>query len=83
MIDLEEFAALKRQAEEAGRDRDRADGARIEALKRLRELGAKDLEEADRLLATRRQKLSRLEAEWERLKAAFDERWGGKLEDGE
>jgi hypothetical protein len=79
MISMKEYERLKKQEEEAARERDQAIGAKETYLKQLKEeFGCKTVEDATALLLKKEKELSKLKRTIEKKLEAFDEKHGAE-----
>jgi hypothetical protein len=76
-----EYKRLKKQAEQAKADHDRAQGQLDSALERMaEEFGCTTLAEAKTLQAKLDKAEAKAAAHYEKACAAFEAEWGGRLE---
>lgn len=74
MISLEQFNRLKKEVEEADREKERSQGALDQLKKELQEkFGCKSFEEARRLLAKKREKLLKEKVQFDKDVETFRE----------
>lgn len=79
--DLKKLAQLREQVDSMQRESDRAEGALQQILTQLKEeYGCKNLDEAEGLLASLREKLTETEEEYEGALEKFQKKWGSALE---
>jgi hypothetical protein len=75
-IDLRKFERLKRETEDARRQKDQAAGALSQAMKQLKdELGCETLDEAKDLERKLSKQLSRAEKDYNQELETFEEKW--------
>ena len=80
MIDEQEYKKLKRLAEEAQSDKDRATGQLEAAMQRLRdEFECDSLEEAEALQKRLDKEAAKTEKEYDAAREAFKVEWGEKI----
>jgi len=84
MIDLDEYKRLRARVDSLRRESDKAQGALEQLTGRLRdEFGCKTVAEAGRLLKRKEREAAEAELKFAAALEAFDDEWGGELEDGD
>lgn len=79
-IDLDEYNRLKKSAEKAKADADRAEGALEQQMKKLEaDFGCKTLDEARSKLVQLQKQESDAVADYEQKLAVYKEKWGSRL----
>lgn len=80
MVDVQKYNELRRRAERAKADADRAQGALDQQMKRLQEdFGCATVEEADSLLVQLQDEEKTAAEEYSKALAEFEEKWGSLL----
>lgn len=80
MISMKEYERLKKQEEEAARERDQAIGAKETYLKQLKDdFGCRTVEEAKALLASKQKEQDKLKRTIEKKLETFDEKHGEEI----
>jgi len=78
--DLEKYLQLKRQAEAANQQADKAEGALEMELSRLqKEFHCDSIEQAEKRLRIKSRKRDKSKKKFERAIADFEKKWGEKL----
>ena len=79
-IDVEKYQALKRRADKAKSDADRAEGVLEEQMKKLkREFDVDTIEDAEKLLTKLKEEESVAEKKYDAELASFETKWGKLL----
>ena len=82
MANIEQLVALKARVERLQQEKDQAEGALKQSLKRLKtEFGCSSLEEGQKLLHKLHREEQQQKEAFDKALSAFEKRWGKELED--
>lgn len=82
VISVEEYQQLKKRAEKARADADRAQGALEQQLQKLEnEFDCRTIEEAEELLGKLQKEEQEAEQSYQKELEVFEEKWGEQLDD--